>query len=1213
AERGGALVAEESDAIIQGATASGNTATEGGGLYARGSRVTVTDANLSANVAEYGGGGIYAKSSLLFIGANTTVEANSAQTGGGISLFKTAATITETVIANNRASYGGGMVLQDSDATFSNVTIQYCSAQWDGGGIYSWARSTADFSGGSVAGCVANRQGGAIKAEGVTTLVLNRTALAENRAGTDGGAVSVTGNGTIELVECQLAGNAAIGVGGALELAFHAVVALLRSSCVNNSARSGGAAIVATTSTLDVERSVFGGNAADIGGALYFQQPPPEPRPPLRQLHFDSNVAMLGPAIMWEYNATAAPVECHACTGAGAVLFASTARSYTVWQGEAPVGAEGISCASGAPFSPELSYRALDYYGNVTWRLDETAVLVEAEEDGTLLDGQTVALYNSAKRQGGGGAQFKELTPFGPPNTRLSLVFQPQTGDTTGTWGSVVVPVALNPCQVGEQYLADAKVCRKCSRGSLKLTNDSRPCTWCADFAATDMVECQGGAQYSLLDGAWGSLEAGLADCLEHDTVEECVLARVWRCDVSQGCVASGAARQNVNGSLHVAVETMCGDGYRNTAVLCGDCEASRYRDFSGECQGCFSSAWATAMQVLMYLAIMFGLVGLAMLMVNWIKRTATKLHRRGRMATNDKPWYSLLGSLMGNVQVVAQTMMIYNESAVPDVYRQTTQLLTFSFTRWLPLECVANVLGMDGSVVGGFYGEFILYAGMPFVVSAIFYLPILVLSRFDRAPLEQPASLSPGRKRSGSRKWSLASAQKASDMLRSAMFPQMETDGFTRTVRERSGGSRELGLAPRSLIKQAAAPVSFTHLMGPACGEIEMSSLKKGTLGSIDESKDSDAGGGAGEHKEGPAEGGALDGEVDGAEVAGLMLQLFHRIYLRILIFLHPVCATYMFALFNCRQIYLDSKQYWLELDTRVECFTSQWWLFSSMATVVVLVYVLLLPCCMAAVPWYLNQLKQVRQADTGNIVYVHERRLRAGPPPASAVEIVKNPLFLPHLPRGFGSSKDPRYHIISISTGLPVEVYPRYRLLDERVMETALADADWMIIWGPYLTPYKREMYAWVAFDMMRKVATTSMVTMVNFVRADYGLLYNSLATSAALAAHAYCQPFNESLLNRFQLAILGSQNVIVLLCIGESYEGTPVGSLVVGITILTIQAVLCGTVFLYYVRDMMHTHSDIIDSQMRNFHAVSGIARQKVVRLYSRVRSRRFASAA
>eukprot|EP00854_Cymbomonas_tetramitiformis_P016713 gene16713-19854_t len=1161
--------------------------------------------------------------------------------------------------------------------TLDDVAFNGCAAEATGGAIHARSSSRLEVAGSSVMECQAGVSGGGAQLDKESILDVKDATFTANMAGEMGAAVHVSRQAVLQIADCQLTGNVALAFAGGIGVEKGSILVVSDSGWFNNSAQMGGAIAVASDSAVQVEQSVFGRNDALSGGAIYLKLPPREPRAPMRDLRFDSNTAYIGPAIMWEYNATSAPPECIDCTGAGDSLLVSTACSYEVWQGDTPVGAEGVSGMSGTRFSPELKYVALDYYGNVTWRLEETAVTVEAIGNDTLLDGQTIALYASG---GGGGAAFDDLTLFAPPNGRFSLVFQPQTLEITlSSWGTVTVWVTLEPCKIGEQYLAEARVCKKCDAGSVKFTNDTQACTLCADFASADMVECYGGGQYSLLEGSWGPRQAGLADCHTHEVVEECVLSRVYRCTHLEGCASSGEPRVNANGSLHVAMEAMCQEGYLNTAVLCGECQDGRYRDLVGGCKKCFVSAWVAVIQLAMLLALLLGLVGMAVLGLRWARRRAILLHTQGSVSQINKPWLAMLGGLLGNLQVIAQTMLIYSPDAVPSQYQQAVKMMSFSFSHWLPLECATNMLGMD-SVWAGFYGEFAFYAAMPFAVSAVFIvLPILRLSRANKAHADgpdapQPDQFAPGRGRAhgdpetqsrtkrprasaynrprgGTRV--RAVAHRFNTVMKQLLIPEMHQDGAgavnfrrsrsravavvaaqyntqgqydiiyndiqyndntRRSQRDSLDNTRRVTWTTPSVdcsggSKSPKSP-NFAHLMS-AQWEAEMQRLAPKAAVGEDKEDRLIAKAANGD----PGAGGAVDEDVDLAAdraqdidncaIADLMAQLLYGIYLKILIFLHPVCATYMFALFNCREIHLDSRQYWLVLDTQVECFTSQWWAFCVISVVVTMIYVLSLPCGMAAVPYYLNRLKQVQRADTGDIVYVHERLLLKGPPRSvsqgsqgiqqKSVYLCANPLFTNAAPEpamktdpreadsAEADSAEPRYHIMNSDTGRPVEVFPQYRSEENRKMESALVDADWMIVWGSYLSPYKRRYYAWAALEMWRKVATTSVVIMVNFVDKDYGLLYNALATTAALVAHAYCQPFYESLLNQFQLAILLSQNAIVLLCIGERYEGTLLGSFIVGSLIIIIQVVLCGTVVSYYVKDMMFVHSDAIQSAM------------------------------
>ncbi|KAK3254800.1 hypothetical protein CYMTET_35998, partial [Cymbomonas tetramitiformis] len=232
-----------------------------------------------------------------------------------------------------------------------------------------------------------------------------------------------------------------------------------------------------------------------------------------------------------------------------------------------------------------------------------------------------------------------------------------------------------------------------------------------------------------------------------------------------------------------------------------------------------------------------------------------------------------------------------------------------------------------------------------------------------------------------------------------------------------------------------------------------------------------------------------------------------------------------------------------------------------------VILVYVLGLPVLMVAVPWHLRQLKQVRRLDNGKMMYVLEQDLHRESQlfdmlnqDASGVGVTLNPLMVPALQR----SAAEHFHVLN-EFGERVEVEPQYR--DEpgevdgvRELETAHADPDRMIIWGSYLLPFKSELYAWAAYDMIRKLAQTSLVIVVRLISPSYMLLYSAVVSAVFLTVHAHFRPYRDPMVNFFQTVILLSQNLIVTVCIGEHYERQPEGSTAVGLCAILLQLALC-----------------------------------------------------
>eukprot|EP00854_Cymbomonas_tetramitiformis_P022428 gene22428-27062_t len=472
---------------------------------------------------------------------------------------------------------------------------------------------------------------------------------------------------------------------------------------------------------------------------------------------------------------------------------------------------------------------------------------------------------------------------------------------------------------------------------------------------------------------------------------------------------------------------------------------------------------------------------------------------------------------------VIAQTMVIFPERVVPSAYRDVLWLLNFNFNKWLPMRCFTA--GHFEGFLGSYYWEFCIYAGLPFTVS----IAIGALCRWHLHRLNVDKVEAESLGRSTALELEIAAALDSTSHSRSrADSSKSEPD--CSTVSTADGGADDGRRLSRCLGMDEVVNNVVLSLSKPV------------------------------------VEDGASQGDTH-AEYINVLIQTFASVSLWILVFLHPVCATYMFELFSCQLVYLDSRQYWLVMDNQVECFTYMWWAFVAAALGVILVYVLGLPVLMVAVPWHLRQLKQVRRLDNGKMMYVLEQDLHRESQlfdmlnqDASGVGVTLNPLMVPALQR----SAAEHFHVLN-EFGERVEVEPQYR--DEpgevdgvRELETAHADPDRMIIWGSYLLPFKSELYAWAAYDMIRKLAQTSLVIVVRLISPSYMLLYSAVVSAVFLTVHAHFRPYRDPMVNFFQTVILLSQNLIVTVCIGEHYERQPEGSTAVGLCAILLQLALC-----------------------------------------------------
>jgi hypothetical protein len=227
---------------ISGLTVTGGKAAPGGGILIDNEIVTLSKVVVSGNAATAtGGGGIaLATSGGSLTLSDSTVSGNTATgSGGGIrAVAGTSVTLTNTTVANNTSSGVGGGLAMIGNATLAgavslsvfNSTVSGNSAAGDGGGGVYWF--------GVVGG-------------GGTGFVVQNSTFSGNKTTTgNGGAIRLRNmDGTLTVRNATFANNSTTGNGGGIDWFHPDTFAPLQTVAV------------------DVESTVFGGNAAGIGGA----------------------------------------------------------------------------------------------------------------------------------------------------------------------------------------------------------------------------------------------------------------------------------------------------------------------------------------------------------------------------------------------------------------------------------------------------------------------------------------------------------------------------------------------------------------------------------------------------------------------------------------------------------------------------------------------------------------------------------------------------------------------------------------------------------------------------------------------------------------------------------------------------------------------------------------------------------------------------------
>ncbi|HEX3554739.1 MAG TPA: IPTL-CTERM sorting domain-containing protein [Thermoanaerobaculia bacterium] len=239
ASRGGGIVDNGENLVLDHVTVSNNTATGeggvGGGLWVDGSTnsVTIRNSVFSGNQADQAGGGIYLEDSGTVLIQDTVISGN------------------QTTVL--KGSKGGGLFLYDPgyDVTIERSTISGNTASGKGGGIFLYQTQGA-------------------------TVTVRQSTLSGNSASDGGGAFFYHPNNPIVFENSTISGNQATGSGGGLSFygSLYTGSDVRSTTIAGNTAGGSGGGIYLNQGSLPVENTIVAGNTAakdnDISGGGNF-------------------------------------------------------------------------------------------------------------------------------------------------------------------------------------------------------------------------------------------------------------------------------------------------------------------------------------------------------------------------------------------------------------------------------------------------------------------------------------------------------------------------------------------------------------------------------------------------------------------------------------------------------------------------------------------------------------------------------------------------------------------------------------------------------------------------------------------------------------------------------------------------------------------------------------------------------------------------------
>ncbi|KAK3247103.1 hypothetical protein CYMTET_43394 [Cymbomonas tetramitiformis] len=262
-----------------------------------------------------------------------------------------------------------------------------------------------------------------------------------------------------------------------------------------------------------------------------------------------------------------------------------------------------------------------------------------------------------------------------------------------------------------------------------------------ADGMVGGCVECQnglvclGGTSFEVEDGYW--IADNAAQCSDGD----CVLKRVYKCDVSAACTtnetADGSWQRRTMNFEGVTQLNLCKEGYDEGIILCDSCTAGYEQSPTGTCQKCKASSWQVWAQFGAVMVFIGALVrGIYILVIRSQRDSASSSDDMayGILFLSDlqglesdikasaQSFKGILQILMNQLQVLGQFSSLFT-TRIPGALRSVLSGITvvnFQLFDYVSLQCmyVSIASGAHSFDVGGFYADFILKASIPFILA---------------------------------------------------------------------------------------------------------------------------------------------------------------------------------------------------------------------------------------------------------------------------------------------------------------------------------------------------------------------------------------------------------------------------------------------------------------------------------------------------------------
>jgi len=454
---------------------------------------------------------------------------NSLVNGGAIQILGIggAHQITDCIFENNQASNGGALYAKNQAKSLSILNSQFNNnkASKNGGALFFPDQSVKD------------------------SLLISRATFLQNNA-TLGGGIYL-GNQAITVDSSSFMENNALQGGGiATSTSSKTTMVELKQSIFERNSASQGAALIAMNAmNLETSTSSFAENTAVYGGAM--TSIPTSLR--LRIYYFDSYFLYLN-------DITLEDLFSHPSTS---LIYDSTTAD----------ASELIAITSGS--NPNLLFEVtiLDAYGKRMGLTNEaTGEFKVSSYKGSTTSSNLVGLLGSTKFAYSNSTAYiwNAFSVKGPFDTTVTLSINgsyiSQSTNTVQNLPTLMFPVVLDKCAIGQIYDKSKAICSSCSSSTYSLADpfSAKSCQKCLDNTV-----CLGGAIMYPAEGYW-----------RMDAASE----NLVKCPQTESCLGGSK-----DGGKNISLTGFCGEGYEG--VACSSC-APGYAKFGSNqsCENCKES-----------------------------------------------------------------------------------------------------------------------------------------------------------------------------------------------------------------------------------------------------------------------------------------------------------------------------------------------------------------------------------------------------------------------------------------------------------------------------------------------------------------------------------------------------------------------------------------------------------------------------------------------